>query len=156
MLRTKTNLFKKIWDFLGVCNIFRKQKGNLYIFHKTKSLMNSPTLCWFSNRLCSQVSVRTGTRRWFCSILECAEDQFVLLLYTMYHLYNFTFETNVNFSICNVMVVYFTYYLHWIWYSTWSQPRKCFRLRFSGCDRLVLEPLFIVKKVYQTLHGIRL
>ena len=97
--------------------------------------MNSPALCWFSNCLYSQVHVRQvpggifwwrrsaqKTRLYFCSYDIC-------ITCTIY----FWNKCKLS-NICNVMVVYFDYYMHWIWYSTWSQPRKCFRLWFSGCD----------------------
>ena len=124
------------------CVTFSETERNLYIFHKTKPLMNSPALCWFSNCLYSQVRIRqvpddSFWRRWSAFKTRLA----FVYIYICITMYNFTFETNVNFYICNVMVVYFTYYVHWIWYSTWSQPRKCFRLRFSGCETTLIKTL---------------
>ena len=75
-------------------------------FHKTKLLMNSPALCWFSNRLCSQVNVRTGTRR-FLLIRRWSTWRSVSFVYIYYvsQLYKLYFWNNCKTLLCNVMVV---------------------------------------------------
>ena len=142
--------------FSWITNLFGKLK-EIGTFSENKHLMNTPALCWFSNHLYSQVHVRQVPDDIFWWRRNAPKTRLVLFIWYMYNFCTNYFWTKCKLSyICNVMVVYCDYYVHWIWYTTWSQPRKCFRLWFSGCDRLVSEPLFIVNKVYQTLHGIKL
>ena len=115
---------------------FQKQKGNMNIFTKQKPLMNSPALCWFSNCLYSQVRFRQVPDDSFWRRRNALKTRLTFVhIYTMYHTCTTLLSNKCKLLYTrNVMVVYYTYYVHWIWYSTWSQPRKSFRLRFSRCD----------------------
>ena len=105
MWNNQPTFLRKCGIFLA-CVTFSETERKHKHFHKTKLLMNSPALCWFSNRLCSQVSVRTGTRRSFLLEDGVHEDplHFVYIYYVS-QLYKLYFWNNCKTLLCNVMVV---------------------------------------------------
>ena len=98
---------KKIWDFLGVCYIFRNRKET-WTFSQNKNHLwthqryaDFQTACVLRS-LIEQVPEDPLDPGWSAY----KTHSFCFCIYTMYHkLYNFTFETIVKLFICNVMVV---------------------------------------------------